>query len=307
MKRWDSIKAGVRDQLHIMARNKAAYGLMAPFLILFFIFTVLPVLTSAAYSFTYYNGFSSPEWAGVKNYINLLVQDNVFVTAFQNTVVLALITGPLSYLLCFGFAWVINEFSPRLRAIMTLLFYAPSISGQVFLIWQLLFSGDFYGMINATLYRFGMINAPIQWLTDTRYMLMVVVIVQLWLSLGTGFLAFIAGFQGVDRSLYEAAAVDGVKNRFQEVWYITLPSMRPILLFGAVMQIAASFSISQVPMLLTGFPSTDYATHTILIHLLDYGTIRFDVGYASAIAVILFLLMVGTNKLIQRLLKTVGK
>ena len=299
-------KPDFRYKWKLMKSNKAAYGLMAPFLVFFFVFAVFPVLTSAFYSLTYFNGFSKMEWAGLTNFINLFVNDGVFLTALQNTIVLAIIIGPLSYLLCFGLAWMINEFSSKIRAVMTLIFYAPSISGQVFLIWLILFSGDYYGLINGFLINAGFINQPLQWLTDTKYMMIVVIIVQFWLSLGTGFLAFIAGFQGVDKSLYEAGAVDGIRNRFQEVWYITLPSMKPILLFGAVMQITASFSISQVPMLLTGFPSTDYATHTILTHLVDHGTIRFDVGYASAVAVVLFAMMVGTNKLIQRLIRNVG-
>jgi len=296
-----------RQQFHSMKTNKAVYGLMAPYLIFFFTFVVLPVVMSALYSFTYFNGFSTPVFVGLENFIKLFARDTVFLNALQNTVVIAVITGLIGYLLCFGLAWMINEMPPKIRAVMTLVFYAPSISGQVFLIWKILFSGDYYGIINGFLINSGFSNEPVQWLTDTKYMMSVVIVVQLWLSLGTGFLAFIAGFQGVDKTLYEAAAVDGVKNRFQEIWYVTLPSMRPILLFGAVMQITASFSVSQVPMQLTGFPSTDYATHTIVTHLVDYGTIRFDVGYASSIAVFLFVLTVGANKIIQRFLKTVGE
>lgn len=290
----------------IIRKKKVGYAMMLPYLLLFFIFTILPVLSSMIYSLTYFNGFSDMTFSWFANYIRLFVRDDVFLIALKNTLVLALITGPIGYLLCFGIAWSINELSPFARAIMTLIFYAPSISGQVYLIWQILFSGDYYGVINSLLISTGIISEPVQWLTDTRYMMIIVIIVQLWLSLGASFLAFIAGFQGVDKSLYEAAAVDGVRNRFQEAWYITLPIMKPILLFSAVMQITASFSIGAVPIALTGMPSVDYATHTVLIHLIDYGNTRFEIGYASAIAVVLFAMMVGTNRLIQRFLKNIG-
>lgn len=290
----------------VIRKNKAGYAMMLPYLLAFFVFTILPVLASMLYSLMYFNGFSGMQFSGLTNYIRLFLRDDVFLIALKNTLILAVITGPIGYLMCFGIAWLINELPPFVRAVMTLIFYAPSISGQVYLIWQILFSGDYYGVINSFLVTTGIISEPIQWLTDTRYMMLVVIVVQLWLSLGAGFLAFIAGFQGVDRSLYEAAAVDGVRNRFQEAWYITLPVMKPILLFSAVMQITASFSIGAVPIALTGFPSTDYATHTILTHLIDYGNTRFEIGYASAIAVVLFVMMVGANRLIQRFLKNIG-
>lgn len=290
-----------------MKRFGSAYLLMAPFLILFFIFTILPVLVSVWYSFTYYNGFMEPAFVGVQNYIKLFVHDDVFKIALRNTLVFASITGPVSYLLCFVFAWLINELKPKLRAFVTLVFYAPSISGQVYLIWQLLFSGDMYGYINAFLMDVGVITEPVQWLTDKRTIFVVLIVVQLWLSLGTSFLAFIAGLKGVDRSLYEAAAVDGIRNRLQEAWHVTLPCMKPILMLGAVLQITNAFSVGQISIALVGMPSTDYAGHTVITHLLDYATLRFDIGYASAIATVLFVLMVGTNKLVQRLLRKVGQ
>lgn len=296
-----------RGFVYVMKRYGNAYLLMAPYLLLFFIFTILPVIVSMVYSFTYYNGFMESSWVGLKNYIKLFIQDGVFQIALRNTLIFAAITGPLSYLLCFIFAWLINELNAKLRAVVTLVFYAPSISGQVYLIWQLLFSGDMYGYINAFLMDLGLISEPVQWLTDKSTIMGVLIIVQLWLSLGTSFLAFIAGLKGVDRSLYEAAAVDGIRNRLQEVWHITLPCMKPILMLGAVLQITSAFSVGQISISMVGMPSTDYAGHTIITHLLDYATLRFDIGYASSIAVVLFVMMVGTNKLVQRLLRKVGQ
>lgn len=219
--------------------------------------------------------------------------------------IFAVITGPVGYILSFIIAWFVNELSPKARAFMTLLFYAPALSGGT-LIWTLIFSGDQYGYLNSLLIKYGIIAQPIQWFLDPKYMKTAVIVVVLWSSMGVGFLALIAGLQNVDRTLYEAAAVDGVKNRFQELWFITLPAMKGMLLFSAVMSITASFGIGDIITALCGFPSSNYAAHTIMNHLADYGGIRYEMGYACAIATILFVFMVGANELVQKLLSKVG-
>ena len=296
-----------RQQLWFdIKQSKHLYILMAPFAILFFTFTVIPVFMSVGISFTNYNMLQTPEFAGLNNYIKLLLEDDVFIIALKNTLILAVVTGPVSYLLAFVFAWLINELPKYLRAFMTLVFYAPSISGNAYLMWLIIFSGDSHGYLNAFLLKYGLISQPTQWLQSPNSILPVIIIVQLWLSLGVSFLAFAAGLKNVDKTLYEAAAIDGVRNRWQELWHITLPSMKPQLLFGAVMQITTSLSIAEVSMQLVGFPSIQYAGHTIVTHLIDYGTIRFDLGYASAIATILFLVMLGLNLLVRRILRRVG-
>ena len=187
------------------------------------------------------------------------------------------------------------------------MFYAPSLSGNVLLIWTVLFSSDAYGYINGWLIELGLLDEPVRWFFDERYIMPLVIVVVLWSSMGTNFLSFIAGLQGIDKSLFEAAAMDGVKNRFQELWYVTLPSMRPQLLFGAVMSISSSFGIGSVVTGLVGFPSTDYAAHTIINHLTDYGSIRYEMGYASAIATVLFALMLLTNFVVKRAIKKIGE
>ena len=283
------------------------YLFILPFLVLFCIFTVAPVLTSICYSFTYYNILEAPQFLWADNYVRLFTQDTVFLTAIKNTLLIALVTGPVSYLLCFFLAWMINDLQPRMRAVLTLCFYAPSITSSVYVVWTYVFSGDRYGLLNSVLLRLNLIDTPILYLKNPDYMMMVVIIVSLWMSIGTSFLAFVAGFQGLDKTLYEAGAVEGVKNRWQELWYITLPMMRPQLMFGAVMQISAAFSVGAVADALVGFPSVDYATHTVMNHLIDYGNIRFELGYASAIATVLFFMTVGTNEVINKLLSKVGK
>lgn len=287
-------------------RSKTYYLFLAPYAILFTMFYIVPVITSLILSFTYFNVLEPPKFIGLQNYINLILADDVFLIAVKNTFLLAAITGPIGYMAAFLFAWFINELPRYLRAFAVVIFYAPTISGQVYLIWAIMFSGDAYGYINAFLLKFGFINAPILWLTNPSYMLGVVILVTLWMSLGTGFLAFVAGLQGVDQAQYEAGYIDGVKNRWQELWFITLPSMKPMLLFGAVMTITQSFGVADVPMALTGFPSTDYATQTVVSHLIDYGSVRFEMGYAAAIATLLFITMIICNKIIQALLRRVG-
>jgi ABC-type sugar transport systems, permease components len=298
--RWANLAAELK-------KNKHYYLLMSPYMIIFFLFTVIPVVFSLLLSFFYFNMLEFPRFVGWQNYARLFLNDDVFMIALKNTFLFAVITGPVSYIACFVFAWIINELSPKVRAFMTLVFYAPSISGNVFFIWLIMFSGDSYGYLNGFLMRIGIILEPIQWLQDEKYILTIIVIVQLWLSLGTSFLAFIAGLQSIDKTLVEAGAVDGIKNRWQELWFITLPSMRPQLMFGAVMQITASFAVAEISIALAGFPSVNYAGHTVVTHLMDYGTIRFEMGYASAIATVLFGIMIGTNKLTQKLLRKVGE
>jgi multiple sugar transport system permease protein len=264
---------------------------MAPFVTLFTVFTVAPILSSIVLSFTHFNMFEPPEWAGFENYVRMFFDDDVFLIALRNTLVFALLTGPVGYGLSFLFAWFINEFPRGLRAALTVVFYGPSLAGNVYFIWTYIFSGDSVGFLNSILGRLGLTPAPVQWLTDPKTVMGVVTAVILWLSMGAGFLAFVAGLQSKDRQIYEAAAIDGIRNRFQELWYITLPQMTPQLLFGAVMTIASSFAVGYEAMSLTGFPSTDYRAHTLVLHIMDFGSVRFEMGYASAVAVVLFAIM----------------
>ena len=289
-----------------MRKKKHCYFFLAPFFILFTLFTVIPVIMAIGLSFTSFNVFETPKLVGLQNYIQMIFYDDLFTKSLSNTLTMALFIGPLGYLISLIVAWSINELSPTIRTILVVLFYAPSISGNAYMIWSLMFSGDAYGYLNAWAKSLNLISEPIQWLTDTKYMMVCVIIVSLWMSLGTGFLSFVAGLKGIDRSLYESAAIDGVSNRWQELWYVTLPSMKPQLLFGAVLSISSAFSVGEVCTNLCGNPSTDYAVHTLVNHMQDYGNTRYEMGYACAIATFLFILMISTNKLINRLLKKVG-
>ena len=293
-------------KLREIRQNWVAYLMIAPSMILFTLFTIVPVLLSVFIGFTDFNMLELPNIVWMKNYVTLFFDDDVFLICIKNTFIFAAIVGPASYIMSFLVAWFINELPPKIRALVTLVFYAPSISGQVYLIWGTLFSSDTYGWANATLLKLGIIQEEINWFRDETYVMPLCIIVSLWTSLGTSFLSFIAGLQGVDRSLFEAGAVDGVKNRWQELYYITLPSMKPQLMFGAIMSITGSFGFGGIVDALAGNPSVNYCAHTIMHHLGDYGGARYEIGYSSAIAMILFLMMIGANMLVKRLLSKIG-
>lgn len=305
MKNKKPYRRTMRELIIEIKHYKASYVLMLPFTLIFICFIVIPVFIAIYYSFTYYNILQPPKFIGFDNYLKLLFDDEIFITSMQNTLLFAAITGPLSYLLCLLIAWLINELQPKLRAFLTLLFFAPSLVGGV-VIWKLILSGDQYGILNSFLLRLNIINSPIQWFTNSVYMKGSLVLVILWASLGLSFLGFVAALQGIDKTLYEAGAVDGIKNRYQELWFITLPSMKGQLMFGAIISITGSFNIGDVITTYCGFPSSNYAAHTIMNHLTDYGTIRFEMGYACTIATILFIIMIASNKLVQRIIANVG-
>jgi multiple sugar transport system permease protein len=229
------------------------------------------------------------------------------MTTVKNTLVFAVITGPLGFLLSFVLAWFINEFSPFIRTLLSFMFYCPSLVGNAYFIWQVAFSSDSYGYVNSLLLSLGFITEPILWLKDASYVFAIVVIVQLWQSMGISFLSNIAGLQNINEELYEVGAIDGIRNRWQELWYITLPSMSHILLFSAVMQIASSFSVSEIAVQLAGYPSVNYAVDTIVSYLADVGTVKYEMGYAAALSVVLFSIMAITRWLIGKVLNKVGK
>ncbi len=286
-------------------RSRESYLLLLPYFVLFTLFTVIPVAASLVLGFTYFNMLNVPSFVGLANYEALFLNDEIFLLAVKNTLIFSFLTGPVSYLLCFVLAWFINDLPRFLRTFMTLVFYAPSLSGNMYMIWQFIFSDDQYGLANSFLMTFlniGIIDEPIKWFTDESWVMLSLIVVQLWLSLGAGFLAFIAGFKVVDKTIYEAGAVDGIKNRWQELFYLTIPSMKHQMLFGAVMQISSSFAVGNISIQLAGFPSTNYAAHTIMTHIHDYGSVRYDMGYACAISTVLLLVMLLTNKVISSVL-----
>ncbi|MBQ9355565.1 MAG: sugar ABC transporter permease [Clostridia bacterium] len=281
--------------------------MILPFLAVFFLFMIVPVFSSLVLSFTKYDMINTPKFSGLENYFRMFIEDKVFMIAIKNTIMFAVVTGPVGFMLSFMLAWMINELGPKTRTVLSFLFYSPALMGNVYFIWQVMFSGDSYGYVNSLLLSLNVISEPIQWFNDANYAMTLVIIVQLWMSMGVSFLANISGLQNVDSALYEAGAIDGIRNRWQELWYITMPSMSNILLFSAVMQIQSSFSASAVATTLTGFPSVNYSTHTIVTHLSDVSGTRFEMGYAAALSVFLFALMAITRVVIGKLIDSTGK
>lgn len=296
------------DAKPLIEKEQIPYAvLLAPFFILFFLFIFLPVICSIVLSFFSFDMVSAPSFAGADNYIRMFLDDDVFLTTLKNTLLLAVLTGPAGFLLSFILAWLINEFSPRVRTVLSFMFYCPALVGNALYIWQVAFSNDSYGYANSLLLSAGLIVEPINWLKNPTYIIPIIVIVQLWMSMGVSFLANISGLQNINTEMYEAGAIDGIRNRWQELWYITLPAMENMLLFSAVMQIASAFSIGSVCTTLVGYPSVNYTADTIVSYLTDVGTTKYEMGYACAISVILFLMMALTRALIGKLLRRVGR
>lgn len=297
-------KTGIRRHL----KNEwYYYAMLIPFGICFTLFLLLPVIASVALSFFRFDTISIPKFIGLENYIRLLLEDEMVITTIKNTLVFAIITGPIGFLLSFVLAWFLNEFSPVVRSFLSFMFYCPALVGNAFYIWQVAFSNDSYGYVNSFLLSFGFITEPINWFKDSSYAMTIIIIVQLWMSMGVSFLANISGLQNINHEMYEAGSIDGIRNRWQELWYITLPSMQHMLLFSAVMQIASAFSIGNICTELAGYPSVNHSVDTLVSYLSDVGTVKYEMGYASALSVLLFAMMLFARKLICGLLNKVGK
>ncbi len=282
------------------------YVLIAPFLLMFILFTVLPILASLVLSFFNFDMIKTLQFNGLDNYVRLLINDEIFMTTVKNTLVFAVVTGPLGFLLSFVLAWFINEFSPFIRTLLSFMFYCPSLVGNAYFIWQVAFSSDSYGYINSALLSMGFIQEPIYWLSNEEYLMPIIIIVQLWQSMGVSFLSNISGLQNVNGELYEAGAIDGIRTRWQELWYITLPAMQHMLLFSAVMQIAGAFSVSAIAVQMAGYPSVNYCVDTIVSYLSDVGGTRYEMGYASAMSVVLFVMMALSRSLIKKAINSLG-
>ena len=289
---------------HFWNKTVIPLSFILPFLVLFFIFTIIPVLAAVFLSFTDYDLISTFDFIGFDNFKKLFLEDDVFFIALKNTFTFAVITGPVGFFASFIMAWLIDQL--KFRNAFSLAFYAPSITSGIALsvVWLYFFASDHYGLINYTLLRIGILSEPIAWTMDTRTILPVIIIISIWMSMGTGFLVFLAGFQNLPTEQFEAGRIDGINNIFQELFYITLPLMKPQLLFGAINSIVGSFAVFDVAVAVAPLPSPGYAGHTIVTHLYDYAFIRFDMGYSAAVSVVLFVITFGLGRICTRLLSS---
>ncbi len=278
---------------------------LAPYAFFFMLFIAIPVAVAAVLSFTYFNTMNTPQFIGMSNYINLFTNDAVFMQhVLPNTIVYAVFVGGFGYILSFFLAWSLSQITKRPRTIMAIIIYSPSMTGGILLstVWKVIFNGERSGYLNFILMKLGVIEQPVQWLQSSQYLMPIMIIVSLWSSMGVGFLAILAGILNVDQEQYEAAYIDGVSNRFQEIIYVTIPNARPQMLFGTVMAIVNTFQSSGVGVALSGSnPTPNYAGQLIVTHIDDFGFIRYEMGYAAAISVVLLvgirLLSSGANRL----------
>lgn len=291
----------VKEKILFKKDSKLAYLFSAPYIILFIIFIIAPIIVAIWLSFTDYDMISSPTWAGLRNYVYLLTTDVEFMKyILPNTITFAFIVGPCGYVLSFFLAWVLSQFPRGLRTVLAVIIYSPSLTAGVTMsvVWKIIFAGDAEGYLNNLLLSMNLIAEPIIWLQSTNYLLPIMIIVALWSSMGLGFLSMLAGILSISPDLYEAAYMDGIKNRFQEIIYITIPSMKPQMLFGAVMSIVGTFSAGAIGVQLSGSnPTPQYAGSLIVNHIEDYAFQRYDMGYAAALSVFLLALIYLLSKL----------
>ncbi|MGS0973385.1 MAG: carbohydrate ABC transporter permease [Candidatus Izemoplasmataceae bacterium] len=271
-----------------------------PYVILFVTFIIVPVIMAIVLSFTYFNTIETPEYIGLRNYIELITRDEIFMQyVLPNTIKFAFIVGPVGYMMSFLLAWMLAQIPHRQRTILAIILYSPSMTAGIAMgvVWTVLFSGDSTGYLNSLLLNWGLVTEPIQFLTSPDYLMNIMIVVSLWGSMGVGFLAMLAGILNIDKTLYEAAYVDGLKNRWQEIFYITIPSMKPQMLFGAVMAVVGTFQVGAIGVQLSGAnPTPQYAGQLMVNHIEDFGFIRYLMGYASAVSVVLLIMIYGISK-----------
>lgn len=315
IKQWSKITNWYTSTRNIITRkyldsriseilNKPLVFVM-PYILLFSLFILLPTIISVVLSLTYFNSVQTPEWRGFDNYVNLFTTDSIFLQdAIGTTIKYAVIVGPLGYILSFLLAWMLGQVTHKARIIYTLMIFSPSITGGVMMnvVWQVMFSGDEAGYLNNLLLKSGIVKDPIIFLQDTNLLFPIMILIALWSSAGVGFLAMSAGILNIDRTLYEAAYIDGIKNRWQEIYYITIPMMKPQMLFGAVMAIVNAFNVAGVASALSGGnPPPQYVGWMVMDHANDFGFARYEMGYASAITVMLFVIIYICNRISYKL------
>lgn len=291
----------VRDTIE----KYSQWVMLAPFLVLFVLFIILPILMAILLSFTNFNGVQFPKFTGLENYLRAFTQDSVFLQKIlPNTILYAVIVGPGGYLLSFIMAWMLAQLTKGPRTVLAVLLYSPSMTAGVTVstVWAILFSGDRTGYLNSFLLRFGFIQTPITWLQSTQFLMPIMIGVALWSSMGIGFLSMLSGILNVDREQYEAACIDGVRNRVQEIIYVTIPNVRSQMLFGAVMAVVGTFNSAGLGVALSGSnPTPGYAGSLIVNHVDDYGFIRYEMGYAAALSVVLLLIIWIATKIAYKL------
>lgn len=289
-------------------RDHSFLLLLAPYLLFFTLFIIIPIVAAIALSFTQFDSIQTPVFVGISNYVRVFTQDAVFMQhVLPNTLIFSIIVGPGGYMLSVLMAWLLAQLTKVPRTICTIIAYSPSLTSGVIMstVWQVLFSGDQAGYLNSLLIRWGVIMQPITFLQDETLLLPIMIAVSLWSSMGIGFLAILAGFVNMDQELLEAAKLDGVSNRFQELIYVIIPYTKPTMLFGAVMAMVNTFAGSGIGVSLSGTnPTPGYAGQLIVNHIEDVGYLRYEIGYAGAVSVVLLVFIWWCSKVCYKLFGT---
>lgn len=290
-------------------RHSVLY-MQAPFVVLFTLFIIVPVVVAIGLSFTDFNSIQAPNWVGLDNYVDILTNDDVFAEfAIPNTIVYSVIVGVFGYILSFFLAWSLAQIPKKPRTIMAVVLYLPSMTTGIMLstVWQVIFAGDKVGYLNALLLKLDLIQSPVTWLSDSRYLMVIMLVISLWSSMGIGFLSMLAGILNVDRELYEAAHIDGVKNRIQEILYITIPAIKPHMMFGAIMSIVNAFQNGSIGVQLSGAnPTPGYAGQLLVTHAEEFAFVRYETGYSAALSVILLAIIWCVSQISKKLFTEKG-
>ncbi len=283
-------------------KNIVAYLFLIPFFLLFTLFVIIPVLWGFFISFTSYDLINPMKWQGLANYIDLVTNDELFIVALKNTLYFAVVAGPIGFISSFFFAWVINQL--KFRNGFSLAFYAPSITSvmAISVVWLSLFSSNRTGIVNNFLLKISAVAEPLGWTIDPKYIMPLIIFISVWMSMGAGFLTNLAGLATRNMEIYEAGKIDGIQNRFQELFLLTIPQMKPQLLFNAIMAIVSSLNVYDLTVQIAGFPSPDNCALTLIAHMYDYGFVRFELGYASAISFVLLIISMIMGQIVMKLL-----
>lgn len=282
----------------------SAFVMLLPYSVLFVLFVVIPVIAAMLLSFTDFNSVETPTFSGLNNYIQLFTNDSTFMQkVLPNTIIFALFVGVGGYFLGFILAWCLSQITKGPRTILAIIIYLPSMTGGVLIksVWNVIFNGDKSGYLNYLLLKLEWIKEPIAWLQSEKYLLIIMIIVSLWSSMGVGFLAMLSGMLNINAELYEAGYIDGIKNRFQEIIYITIPAAKPQMLFGAIMAIVNTFQTGNIGVTLSGSnPTPNSAGQLVVTHIEDFGYLRYEMGYAAAISVVLLIAIFFISKFAEK-------
>jgi len=274
-------------------RGLAPYLFLAPYLVVMLLFTIYPLLNAGVLAFQQTNGPATRAFVGLDNF-RFLLSDPTFYQALWNTTIFAACSVLIQLPLSLGLALLLNSGKGWARGLLRLVLFSPNLVGQIFVgvLFSVLFTAR-YGLVNRflqTLFGWGLEQ---QWLQDPSLVMPAIVITALWLYIGFNMIYFLAALQSVDKTLEEAARVDGA-SRFQVFWHVTLPSMRHVVVFVVVTSLIGSYQLFELPLALLSASNgrgPDNAGLTVITYLYDVGFVTGDLGLGSAVGWVLALII----------------